>query len=240
MSAKNFLFSSVGDNTNFDSLWISDYMDYDVYVIYYGNDDEIYKRYASKVTFIEKRKGGKFQNFKYFYDKYIHLINRYDRFFLLDDDIIFNVNDINEMFKISRQYNLDICGPSFSEQGKVSHDITLHKPNTLLSYTNFVENNTPLFNIGALHELMKTLDHSLIGWGIDFLYIICNGLEKKDSYAIVHKIVCENPKDSKKGGVREFSKIPNCHTELQMWKQFADIHKLPYTFRMINYENIPM
>ena len=34
-SKKNFLFTSAGDNTNFDSLWINDNMNYDIYVIYY-------------------------------------------------------------------------------------------------------------------------------------------------------------------------------------------------------------
>ena len=64
---KNMVFSSVGNNTLFDRLWVGDHMNYDIYVIYYGNDDEIYKIYKDNVTFIEKRKGSKFHNFKYFY-----------------------------------------------------------------------------------------------------------------------------------------------------------------------------
>ena len=34
MSHQNFLFSSVGDNTNFDELWIDDSMNYDIYIIF--------------------------------------------------------------------------------------------------------------------------------------------------------------------------------------------------------------
>ena len=30
---KNFLFSSVGNNTNFDSLWINEDMNYDIYIM---------------------------------------------------------------------------------------------------------------------------------------------------------------------------------------------------------------
>ena len=237
---KNFLFSSVGNNTDFDSLWINENMNYDIYLIYYGNNDDIYNKYKSKVTFIEKRKGSKFQNFKYFYDNYINIINKYDRFFILDDDIIFNVNDINGMFKISRQYNLDICAPSFSQKSKLSYRITLHKPKTLLSYTNFIEVNTPLFNTNALHKLMEKLDYSLIGWGIDFLYIICNGLEKKRSYAIIHKIICENPKDNTKKDGRELYKISKCLERAEIWKQFAIKHKIPSMIKAVVYENIPL
>ena len=237
---KNFLFSSVGDNTVFDDLWIGKNMTYDIYIIYYGDDNKIYNRYKSKVKYIEKKKGSKFQNFKYFYDTYIDIINKYDRYFILDDDIIFNVNDINEMFKISRQYNLDICGPSFSTTGKISYRITEHNPNILLSYTNFVEVNTPLFNRESLSKLMNVLDYSLIGWGIDYLYIICNGLHKKKSYAIIHKIICENPKDTKKDNKRELTNIKSYKIRAFIWNMFARRHKMPVKLKPIIYENIPL
>ena len=144
------------------------------------------------------------------------------------------------MFKISRQYNLDICAPSFSQKSKLSYRITLHKPKTLLSYTNFIEVNTPLFNTNALHKLMEKLDYSLIGWGIDFLYIICNGLEKKRSYAIIHKIICENPKDNTKKDGRELYKISKCLERAEIWKQFAIKHKIPSMIKAVVYENIPL
>ena len=83
MSHQNLLFSSVGDNSNFDELWIDDSMNYDIYIIYYGNNAETFKKYQSKVTFIESRKGSKFQNFKYFYDKYKDMIETYERFFII-------------------------------------------------------------------------------------------------------------------------------------------------------------
>ena len=240
-TTKNFVFSSVGDNTNFDSLWINENMNYDIYIIYYGNNENIYNKYKSKVKFIEKRKGSKFQNFKYFYDNNINIINNYDRFFILDDDIIFNVNDINNMFNISREYNLDICGPSFSSKGKISHGITKHKPKTLLTYTNFVEVNTPLFNTTALYNLMEKLDYSLIGWGIDFLYIFCNGINKRNSYAIIHKIICENPKDNAKKGGRELIKIKDCNIRDKIWNQFAKKHNMPSGInKKIEYKTIPL
>jgi hypothetical protein len=220
----NFVFTSAGDNTQFDSIWINNEMNYDVYVIYYGDDDNIYNKYKSKVKFIEKRKGSKFQNFKYFYDKYQNIINKYERFFIIDDDIIFNVNDINNMFKISKEYNLDICGPSFLPESKITYEITKHKSNVILTYTNFVEVNVPLFNRIALKKLMDVLDYSLIGWGIDHLYIICNGINKEKSYAIIHIVTCINPKDDKKSNNRELNLISNVNNRAKMWENFAKKH----------------
>jgi len=66
---KNLLFVSFGDNTNFIDLWINDKQNYDIFGIYYGNDNLIYNKYKSKFTFIDKHIGDKFQNFNYIYKK---------------------------------------------------------------------------------------------------------------------------------------------------------------------------
>jgi len=237
----NFLFSSVGNNTNFDSLWINDKIEYDIYVIYYGDDEDIFNKYRSKVKLIEKRKGSKFQNFKYFYDTYIDIINKYDRFFILDDDIIFNVEDINNMFKLSKKYNLDICAPSFLSEGKISHSVTEHKKDIILTYTNFVEVNTPLFNVLSLHKLMNTIDYTLMEWGVDFLYIWCNGIYKQKSYAIIHCITCINPHDLikiNKNNKREFHLIENGHKKKEVWKSFSIKIGCPSRFKLIEYDSI--
>jgi hypothetical protein len=229
----NFVFSSVGDNTSFDDLYIGNNMNYDLYVIYYGDDNTIYDKYKSKVTFIEKRKGSKFQNFKYFYEKYPEIINKYDYFFILDDDIIIDVPRINEMFSIAKHYNLSICGPSFEVVSKISHAITKRRQNILLAYTNFVEVNVPLFNKKALTNLMKILDYSLIGWGIDMLYIWCNGLYEQNTYAIIHKIGCINPHEkNKKNKKRELDILKNCNIREQLWKTYARKINCPARFNL--------
>ena len=238
---RNFVFSSVGNNTNFDSLWTGSNMNYDIYVIYYGDNEEIYQKYKSAVKYIEKRKGSKFQNFKYFYDNYINIIQKYDRFFILDDDIIFKVKDINKMFDISKNYNLDICGPSFKKGCQISHSVTQHKPNTLLTYTNFVEVNVPLFNKKSIHNLMKKIDYTLIGWGIDFLYIYVNGMDKRDKYAIIHCVTCINPKSSAKPKKkRELTLVKNWDKRSKIWEEFAKKHNIPVRFPIINFKNIPL
>ena len=237
----NFVFSSVGNNTNFDSLWTGSNMNYDIYVIYYGDNEQIYQKYKSVVKFIKKRKGSKFQNFKYFYENYINIIEKYDRFFILDDDIIFNVKDINKMFDISKNYNLDICGPSFKQGSIADHWNTKHKPNTLLTYTNFVEVNVPLFNKKSIHNLMRKIDDTLIGWGIDFLYIYVNGMDKENKYAIIHCVTCINPyKNVKKSGEKELSLVKNWRRREEIWLEFANKHNIPNELEIKTFKNIPL
>jgi hypothetical protein len=208
----NFVFTSAGDNTYFDKLWLGNNKKYDVYVIYYKDNDDIYNKYKSNkyIKHVEKRKGSKFQNFLYFYNKYFNIIEKYDRFFILDDDIIFNVDDINKMFEISATYNLEICGPSFIHPSKISHAITKHVPGRIITYTNFVEVNTMLFSKSALINLMKYMSSELIGWGIDYIAIWANGMTFKDKYAIVHYVKCINPDDKIKNiKIRELYHIEN-------------------------------
>ena len=242
----NFVFSSVGDNTNFNKLWIPSSEDpsanYHVYVIYYGDNEEIYNKYKSQVHYIEQRKGSKFQNFKYFYDKYPEIIEKYERFFILDDDIEFGIEDINKMFDISTEYNLQICGPSFTHKSKISHRITMHKPNTVLTYTNFVEVNVPLFTKEALDKFMNKLGSNLIGWGIDIFYIWCNGANRNDAYAIVHAVTCTNPKDNnKKNKRRELELLENCRSRRSIWESFANKIGCPKRSPPLKeYKNIPI
>lgn len=207
----NFVFTSAGNNTKFNKLWLGKKQNYDVYVVYYGDNNDVYNNYKNNtfITFCEKRKGSKFQNFLYFYKTYPEIIDKYDRFFILDDDIVFRIDDINKMFELSRKHNLEICGPSFKKGSKISHNITIHRENTELIYTNFVEVNTMLFNKTALTNLMKYMIPELIGWGIDILAIWANGLDKKNAYGIIHCVECINPTDNIKHNWRELYYIKN-------------------------------
>jgi len=224
--SRNMIFTSAGDNTDFIKWWCTDKekQEYDIYLFYYGNNEENFKLYESHVKHIEKSTGSKFQNFYKFWKKYPDIIDNYDRFFILDDDIEIRSEDINEMFKLSKEYNLEICGPSFSKESFVSqcHEVTKHKDGIILSYTNFVEVNVPLFNRKALDNLMKWYDPILIGWGIDILYIWANGLDKKKSYAIIHKIQCINPYiHSKKVKTRELMLIKDARMREHIWIEYA-------------------
>ena len=240
---KNLVFTSAGNNTNFHKLWIGPDKNYDIMVVYYGNDEKMFKNYESKVDYIMKRKGSKFQNFHYVYNNHLDIINKYDRFFILDDDIIFNVNDINEMFHLSQKYNFWICGPTFKnvKECKLSHHITISKPNTLFRYTNFIEVNVPLFNRYALDMLMKHFDPILIGWGIDFLYIWACGNDKKDKYALIDKVTCINPHDNKKNNKRELNNIKNVHNRKEIWEKFKKKYKIKINEnKFITWKKIPL
>ena len=226
-----------GNNTNFHNLWTKKNRNYDIWVVYYGDNQSNYNLYKDKVNFIIKRKGSKFQNFHYVYNTYKTQLDKYERFFILDDDIIFNTNDINKMFNISKKYNLWLCGPTFKNNvsGKISHPITKQVNNNFLRYCNFAEVNVPLFNKYGLTQLMKYYDSILIGWGIDYLYIWALTHNKSiNEYnrkiALVDKVMCINPHDNKKNNIREHNLIINYNNEIKYW----DTIKKKYNIGKIN------
>jgi hypothetical protein len=218
---KNLLFTSAGDRSKFYDYWCENNRTYDIFLCYYGNsNDKPHKKY---VDYYCERKGGKFQNFNYYWENnnqenLIESNNEtklnlhdYDKYFILDDDIIISTNDINELFEIIDIYDLNILQPSFSSQSVISHNITKCINNAILHYTNFIEVNTMMFKKEILEKCMKIYDNTLVGWGIDHLFMWY--LEKKeDKYAIIDKITCINPH-----GERDIEKLENTITRKNKW-----------------------
>jgi hypothetical protein len=217
---KNLIFTSAGDNTNFYNNWNGNNNNYDIMVVYYGDNNDTFNKYKNFSNYCYKNKGSKFQNFSYVWKKYKNILDSYERFFILDDDIIFdNYKDINLMFNISEKYNLYICAPTFKTDGssKISHNITKSLNKNVFRYVNFIEVNTPLFNKYAITKYMEYYDDSLIGWGIDYHYIWALGKDLNDKYALVDKITVINPHDNIKNNKRELSLINDWDKRVIPW-----------------------
>lgn len=237
------VFTSAGDHTNFHESWSHPYVksDYDIFVVYYGNNNKQYEKYKKNVQWIDKHKGSKFQNFFWFYQNHPEILDQYDYFFILDDDILFWSLDINQMFSIAREYELAICQPSFLPEYVLSHKITLQNDATFLRYTNFVEVNSPLFNKEALINAMRVMDNTLIGFGIDYLFIWANGMYKKNKYAVIDMISCINPKDEqKKVAKREMYLVENFDSEKDRWKKYAKKIGCPELYPHSCYYFVPL
>ena len=185
LKRKTLVFSSVGDKTQFVNNWLSKIekkkiLMYGLYIVVKTNKINI----RIKADYWERRKGSKMQNFHYIWNKYRDLIMTYERFFILDDDIVFNTRDINECFRLSKQYNLWMLQPSFHGDSKISHEITRKQNGNTLRYSNFVEINTPLVTREVIVDIMKLYCPSLTGWGIDCMMshvlINKNGYNKRE------------------------------------------------------------
>ena len=86
---------------------------------------------------------------------------------------------------------------------------------------------------------MNVYDDSLIGWGIDYLYINANGLKKTESYAIVHSITCINPSEEDKEKKRyELSFINDYKKRRLTWDAFSKKNGYINKFKHVEYKCI--
>ena len=228
---KNLVFTSAGDKTNFVTHWLDRqfHRNFDVWVVYYGDSET--DKYKENVDHWERRKGSKFQNFYHMWKKYKAHLKKYKKIFVLDDDIIFSTTDINRCFEMSYLHELWLLQPTFRLGGKISHEITKQKPNSVLRYSNFVEVNTPLFDKEILDDIMKKYDPVLIEDGVDFLisYILTR---RKDYHqkriALLDNVSCVNPHDIYKGGAREVDRVGPSFKRMGIWNKFARKHKINF------------
>ena len=211
---KNLVFSSVGDISNHHQ-WLKGKSNFDLFLINYSDNNTEYKNDAD---YYYKRKGSKFQNFHYLYKNHRDILDKYDRFLLLDDDIKFSGTSISKLFNIHEQFDLSIAQPAFTQKSKISYLINLNHPRYFLRYTNFIEMNTPLFIKHALYKFMESYDPVLPSYGIDLWFINVIGTNEKN-IAIIDDIVCTNPNDFFKRGNREIDKLAPAQTRVRIWNE---------------------
>jgi hypothetical protein len=213
--SRNLLFTSAGDNANLHH-WLQGRRNFDLWVSYYGDEDQRYKDVAD---FHVSRKGGKFPNLNFVYENWKNIIDSYDAILVMDDDIMIDGSEISRLFEIREQYDLWILQPAFRPKGKVSHPITRIHPSCLLRFTNFVEVTCPLFRRDKLDEFMRVYDPELVGLGVDWWFLDVVGKYAEDKIAVVDEVSCVNPHDRTKGGSREIDVLQSRSDRIRTWEK---------------------
>lgn len=222
-SNKYLVFTSAGDCHSVNS-WLTKHRNFDVFVVYYGD-----KNFSeqSDVDFFLENKGGKFPNFHYVYHMYKELIHSYDAVMIIDDDIILSGIDISQLFELSTEKKLDLCQPSFSSKGKISHLVTKKVPFSLLRYSNFVEVTCPVFSTTSLSKFMDVYVPEIVCHGVDFWFSEVIG-DRRDNIAIIDKFTCINPKDDVKGGIREIDRLQSDLQRELAWQKVKTEHNIKF------------
>lgn len=188
---KNYLvISTVGDES-LHSEWIQNEPNFDLVLLYYGNNDQIVKEYAKQTPYVYMAKGEKYHLLKSLILSSPEFISNYKYIWLPDNDVSISTENINKMFEIADKYNLCLAQPAM--KGHVSHRITLPQPNNLLRYTSFVEVLAPLMNLETLMLCKDTFDENYSGWGYDFLWPYLLDYPK-DKIAIIDSVIMTHTK----------------------------------------------
>ena len=190
---------------------------FDLAVCYYGDEDN---KYQTQADIYLQRKGSKFQNFYFMWTNNL-IPKTYDRYFIVDDDIMISVEQINQLFLVSEEYDVSISQPAFADNrlSAISHAITKQMPRSKLRFTNFVELNTMCFSKDALELCMNVYDDSLVGYGLDYLFLwSLHQRPEKHTFAIIDSISCINPVKE----VREIDQLQSHQARKECWLKVRD------------------
>jgi len=164
---KYLVISSIGDES-LHPEWVKDQPNFDLVLLYYGNNENIAQSYLYYTPYVYMAKGEKYHLSKSFIQSNLDFMSNYEYVWFPDDDVSISTKNINRLFETATQYQLSICQPAM--EGYVSHEITKPAPNSLLRYTNFVEVLAPLFNLESLLKVYETFNLNYSSWGYDYLW----------------------------------------------------------------------
>jgi hypothetical protein len=214
------IFTSAGDH-NAIRLWLQGDVPrrWDLIVAYYGDSDHEFAEINKISSNAFRAKGGKFQILKKLMVQSPRCLDQYSHVWVCDDDIRMSGAQINEAFATTEFFKFWIAQPSFLQEGKISHLITLYAgPQCDYRIVNFIEENAPIFRRVKLIEFLRAYDGSLTGWGIDYWYLNLFGESGMGRFAIIDKVTVINPRDEEKGG-SELDRLQSLPLRLAAWRE---------------------
>lgn len=160
---RNCIISAVGRGS-LHRKWINDSPDFDLHLLIY---DDSYSYFFQDSPFIFCQKGYKLKLVYDYLQKNPDYLEKYDYFFLPDDDINMPAENIHALFEMMREYKLEIAQPALIDS-YYTYEHTLKQKYSTLRYVNFVEMMLPCFSRDALKKVLFTFNENRQGWGSEY------------------------------------------------------------------------
>lgn len=147
--------------------WIPDEQpEYDLAISYYGDTPNAFADFKYR----HASKGGKLQGVHALISEYPEILDCYDLVWMPDDDIDASISTVNRLFKIARDYRLEVAQPTLEWRSYFSHWITVNNPAFLLRYTNWVEVMMPLLDTSLLRKSLPAFAQLRFGWAFENIW----------------------------------------------------------------------
>ena len=172
---KNAVFVPVGKDSLHRQLLKGD-ADFDLHLLIY---DGSYNKFCNDSDFVACDAGYKMDMIYRYLHRHPELFEKYEYFFLLDDDIVISTEDVNRLFSMMREYQLKIAQPSLV-MSYYTYKHTAFHPFYILRYTNFVEMMMPCFSRDALKAVLPTIEQKIRWCGIEMHWPVLVGSNHKD------------------------------------------------------------
>lgn len=172
---KNAVFVPVGKDSLHRQLLKGD-ADFDLHLLIY---DGSYNKFCNDSDFVACDAGYKMDMIYRYLHRHPELFEKYEYFFLLDDDILISTEEVNRLFSMMREYQLKIAQPSLV-MSYYTYKHTAFHPFYILRYTNFVEMMMPCFSRDALKAVLPTFEKEIRWCGIEMHWPVLVGSNHKD------------------------------------------------------------
>jgi hypothetical protein len=139
-----------------------------------------------------------------FVDAAPQLLEDYDYFYFIDDDIAIDTAGINRMFELSRTFNTSISQASLSHNSFCSWPIFKNKPNCMIRFMGQIEVMAPLFSQAVLRECLVSFNENKSSWGLDSVWPKILGYPR-NKLAVFDDVIMEHTRPV--GGGELYKKI---------------------------------
>ncbi|WP_424832237.1 hypothetical protein [Ruegeria sp.] len=97
-------------------------------------------------------------------------LNRYEFYWLPDDDLDISASDVNALFAAMEQHGLSVAQPSLTPDSYFSHFVFSQCPDFILRYTNYVEIMAPCLHHDILARALPLFKDTMSGYGLDYIW----------------------------------------------------------------------
>jgi hypothetical protein len=152
--------------------WVRDIQDqdrsWDLCISYYGKPETFPPEDFSEFACLQHRQR-KFAALKSLMHKG-SILWHYDYIMFPDDDLQMKWSDLNILFNICSEYELQLAQPSLDPDSVINYDNSKQKPEFLLRFVTMVELMAPIFSNQALRSCIHTFDLNESSYGIDYAW----------------------------------------------------------------------
>jgi hypothetical protein len=143
------------------------------------------------VRFLHRFPGGKLPGVMDFLRTHPAVIEQYDYFWLLDDDLVLPFDTLRRISALLARFPFDLSSPGLSYESFFSWPLTMANDRFLFRCTDFVEVMAPIMSRAFLRTAMLAFADNFSCWGHEWLWREMLSQQKKyaaifDSAPIVH------------------------------------------------------
>lgn len=122
------------------------------------------------VEYLDHRRGGKWDGMHAFFAEHPEVLDTYDYFWLVDDDIEATAEQVDRLFAYVAAHRFDLAQPALTLDSFYSHRLTLQCAVFRHRHTNFVELMMPVMSRNLLRQVLRFFADNRSGLGLDWLW----------------------------------------------------------------------